>query len=217
MNWPALFQALTAVALGGIIGFATAFFVERQRQATARSNQLRQAYSRWLALQTMTSLDLELLAQLTEQISERESSFLEVITDDLKLVRPHILSLTELGHEILSLEKNDDLREVVNSATETATRIFVGANAIVRAHQRHAFFVDKVTSLQAQLNQMRSDHPEYSNVSATLASFREDLAQRYDKHLRGSHEQYENIVRLNTEQVKLVHEITEKLASQLRS
>ncbi len=141
---------------------------------------------------------------------------MDVITDDLKSVRPHILTLTELGHEILSLEKNGDLREVVNSATETATQIFVGATAIVRAHQRHAFFVDKVTSLQAQLNQMQSNHSEYSNVSTTLASFREDLAQRYDKHLRGSHEQYENIVRLNKEQVKIAHEITEKLATQLR-
>jgi uncharacterized protein involved in exopolysaccharide biosynthesis len=212
MNWLALLQTLVSVTLGGMIGLGTAFFMERRRETTAHSNQLRQAYSRWLALQTVTSLDLELLAQLTEQMSERASSFLEVIADDLKSIRPHILSLTELGYEILSLEKRRDLREVVTSATETATRIFVGANAIVRAHQRHAYFNDKVANLQTQLAQTPSSHPEYSNIATTLASLREDLSQRYDKYLRGSHEQFEDIVRLNAEQVKLAHEITDRLA-----
>lgn len=119
MNTAQLFQTLLAVALGGVIGFASSYLVERRREATARRTQLRSAYSRWLALHATTSLDLELLTQLTREMSYRDSGFLALIADELHSMRSGIRSLIEHGYEVLSLEQNPDLRKIVTDATET--------------------------------------------------------------------------------------------------
>jgi len=76
MNWAPLLQTLAGVVIGGLIAFGSAHLLERRRERTARANQLRTAYSRWLALHDMSSLDLELLTDLTDELPYRDEPYL---------------------------------------------------------------------------------------------------------------------------------------------
>jgi hypothetical protein len=212
MNVAQLFQTLLAVALGGLIGFASSYLVEKRREATARRTQLRSAYSRWLALHATTSLDLELLTQLTREMSYRDSVFLELIAQELQGMRSGIRSLIEHGYDVLALEQDAQLRSVVTDATETTRKVFRSANNGIRAHQAHAYMSDKVRKLQSELNDLPADDPRRADMAANLSAIQTRLAEGHDSHLARSHEHLSEIIRVNAEQVELVRQITEKVS-----
>jgi hypothetical protein len=164
----------------------------------------------------MTSLDLQLLAGLTGELPYRDSAYIDLLATELGAARPNIRALTELGFDILSLETEKRLRNNVATSVDTTTQVYALASRLVRAHQSSAYWRNKVSTLERQLTEIPSDHPERPSLVEGLAQARADLQGQFETHLAASPTWLKELADLNARLVELGRQLVEVLAAHNR-